>query len=230
VPDVSGHAGSVGPAAVRVLIVDDDTLVRSALSLMLGGRDDLEIVGEASDGDQVVEAVRSHTPDVVLMDIRMPRRNGIEATRDVAALADAPRVIVLTTFDTEEHVFEALAAGADGFLVKDTAPADLVAAIKTVAAGETMLSPSVASMVVAQVRDGGARPNEAEARSLLDTLTAREAEVATAIGRGLSNADIAEELFMSVATVKAHVTRVFEKLGATNRVQVAIRVHDAGLI
>lgn len=221
---------TAGSAAIRILIVDDDALVRSALALMLGGRSDVTIVGEADDGDAALGAVRDTHPDIVLMDVRMPRVNGIEATRRICELPRHPRVIVLTTFDTDDHVFDALAAGADGFLVKDTSPADLVTAIKTVAGGESMLSPSVARTVVAHVRaTGSGTPGDRDAAARLEGLTGRELEVAIAVGRGLSNADIASELFMSVATVKAHVTRVLEKLGATNRVQVAICVHDAGL-
>jgi DNA-binding NarL/FixJ family response regulator len=218
------------PEPVRVLIVDDDALVRSALMLMLGGRADLTIVGEAGDGEQAVVAARDLQPDVVLMDIRMPGIDGIEATRRVVARPGAPRVIMLTTFDTDEHVFAAIAAGAEGFLVKDTSPADLIDAIKTVASGESMLSPSVTTTLVAHVRGTRSKSTENEGVTRLALLTDREREVAIAIGRGLSNADIAAELFMSVATVKAHVTRVFDKLGTTNRVQVAICVHDAGLV
>lgn len=215
--------------AIRVLIVDDDPLVRSALGLMLGGRADLTVVGEATDGETALTAVRTLLPDVVLMDVRMPRLNGIEATRRISEQPHAPHIIVLTTFDTDDHVLDALAAGADGFLVKDTSPADLVEAIKTVAAGETMLSPSVASTVVAHMRVAGTRPAQLDAAARLKSLTSREREVALAIGRGLSNAEIAAELFMSVATAKAHVTRVLDKTGANNRVQVAIYVHEAGL-
>ncbi len=215
---------------IKVLIVDDDALVRSALLLMLGGRSDLTIVGEAGDGEQGVIAARALRPDVVLMDIRMPGIDGIEATRRLVAEPDPPRVIVLTTFDTDAHVFAAIAAGAEGFLVKDTSPADLVDAIKTVAAGESMLSPSVTTTLVAHLRGAGPTPAVNDSVARLSLLTDREHEVARAIGRGLSNAEIAAELFMSVATVKAHVTRVFDKLGTTNRVQVAICVHDAGLV
>ena len=218
------------PEPVRVLIVDDDALVRSALMLMLGGRADLTIVGEAGDGEQAVVAARDLQPDVVLMDIRMPGIDGIEATRRLVVRPGAPRVIVLTTFDTDEHVFAAIAAGAEGFLVKDTSPSDLIDAIKTVASGESMLSPSVTTTLVAHVRGTRSKSPENEGVTRLALLTDREREVAIAIGRGLSNADIAAELFMSVATVKAHVTRVFDKLGTTNRVQVAICVHDAGLV
>ena len=217
-------------SATRVLIVDDDPLVRSALALMLGGQADLEVVGEAGDGREGVDLARRLAPDVVLMDIRMPRLNGLDATRELHARPEPPRVIVLTTFDADEHVFGALAAGADGFLLKDTPPAEIVAAIRKVSAGEPMLSPSVTRTVLQRLRteDNDGRTNEAETR--LACLTDRERDVALAVGRGLSNAEIAAELYLSVPTVKAHVSRLFDKLHVTNRVQIAILVHDAGLV
>ncbi len=210
----------------RVLIVDDDPLVRSALRLMLGGQDDLDVVGEAVDGQDGLGQARELRPDVVLMDIRMPRLNGLDATRELLTAPDPPRVIVLTTFDADENVVRALAAGADGFLLKDTAPPDIVAAIRKVAAGDPMLSPSVVRTLIAQVRNGGDE-RERDAALRLDTLTERERDVALAVGRGLSNAEIGKALHLSVPTVKAHVSRVFDKLGVTNRVQIAIVVHDA---
>ncbi len=163
------------------------------------------------------------------MDIRMPVLNGLEATRTLMARPQPPRVIVLTTFDADTHVVEALGAGADGFLLKDTAPAEIVAAIRRVADGDPMLSPSVTRTLIDRLRhsDGDDRVREAESRLAL--LTDRERDVALAIGRGLANAEIAGELYLSVPTVKAHVSRVFDKLGVTNRVQIAICVHDAGL-
>lgn len=212
----------------RVLLVDDDPLVRSALRLMLGGQPDLEVVGEAVDGRDGVGQAAELAPDVVLMDIRMPHLNGLDATREVLARPDPPRVIVLTTFDADENVVRALAAGADGFLLKDTAPPDIVSAIRKVAAGEPMLSPSVVRTLIAQVRDGGDERHREAARRLA-TLTEREHDVALAVGRGLSNAEIGKTLHLSVPTVKAHVSRVFDKLDVTNRVQIAIVVHDAGL-
>ncbi|MGL5826588.1 MAG: response regulator [Nocardioides sp.] len=225
---------------IRVLVVDDDPLVRSALSLMLGGQADLEVVGEAGNGRVGVDLARERAPDVVLMDIRMPVLNGLEATRELHASGPGgfesqsapPRVIVLTTFDADDYVVEALAAGADGFLLKDTPPADIVAAIRTVADGEAMLSPSVASTLIQRFRtdrshDRAASIQRAEAR--LSRLTERETEVAVAVGKGLTNAEIAATLLMSVPTVKAHVSRLFDKLGTTNRVQIAICVHEAGL-
>ena len=213
---------------IKVVLVDDDALVRTGLRLILGGSPDIDVVGEASDGLEGVATVERHSPDVVLMDIRMPRLDGIAATRRVLALADPPQVIVLTTFDTDELVLTALRHGAVGFLLKDTPPADLVDAVRRVAAGESTLSPSVTAQLIATVTSGtdGRRQR---ASSLLDRLTEREREVAVSVGHGLSNAEIAAQLFMGVATVKTHIGRVFAKLEATNRVQVARTVHDAGL-
>ncbi|UMG94849.1 response regulator transcription factor [Nocardioides sp. TF02-7] len=194
---------------------------------MLGGQPDLAVVGEAADGRQGVALVQDLRPDVVLMDIRMPRLDGLAATRELHARPHPPRVIVLTTFDADDHVVGALAAGADGFLLKDTPPAEIVAAIRKVAEGDPMLSPSVTRTLIDQVRTGSADDRATRARDRLARLTQRELEVAHAVGRGLSNADIAAELHLSVPTVKAHVSRLFEKLDATNRVQIAICVHDA---
>ena len=201
------------------------------LSLILGGAADIAIVGEAADGVDGVEVIRRTRPDVVLMDIRMPRLDGVEATGQVVALDDPPSVIVLTTFDADEYVVRALGAGASGFLLKDTPPEAIVDAVRKVAAGEPMLSPAitdVADPAADVARADGDR--SAAAKQSLAGLTERELEVAVAVGRGRSNADIAAELFMSVATVKAHVSRLLIKLDADNRVQVAIRMHDAGLL
>jgi DNA-binding NarL/FixJ family response regulator len=214
---------------IRVLVVDDDPLVRSALRLMLGGQPDLEVIGEAADGRAGVALARAERPDVVLMDIRMPVLSGLEATRALHADPRPPRVIVLTTFDADEHVMGALAAGADGFVLKDTPPQEIVDAIRRVAAGDPMLSPSVTATLIRQVRGSG-DDRSTDARRRLAGLTERESEVAIAVGRGLSNAEIAAELFLSVPTVKAHVSRLFDKLQVTNRVQIAICVHDAGLV
>ncbi|WP_426243545.1 response regulator [Nocardioides sp. LHG3406-4] len=219
-----------GQPVTRVLIVDDDPLVRSALVLMLGGRADLDVVGEAADGRAGIAQVDVLSPDVVLMDIRMPVLNGLDATRLLHERPDPPRVIVLTTFDADDYVVGALEAGADGFLMKDTPPAAIVEAIRKVADGEAMLSPTATRAVVDRLRHSRSDSRSAAAERRLGQLTAREREVAVAVGRGLSNAEIAAELFLSVPTVKAHVSRLFEKLGTTNRVQIAICVHDAGLV
>ena len=211
---------------IRVLLVDDDALVRSGLRMMLAGAAGIDVVGEAGDGREVLAAVDLHRPDVVLMDIRMPAVDGIEATRLLRAQPSPPAVIVLTTFDADELVLRALRAGAAGFLLKDTPPPEIVRAIEHVHAGESMLAPTVTRQLIALVagEDGGRRE---QARERLETLSAREREVACAVGRGAANAEIAAELHMSVATVKAHVSRLLVKLELENRVQVALLVQDA---
>jgi DNA-binding NarL/FixJ family response regulator len=213
---------------IKVLIVDDDPLVRSGLALILGGTPTLTVVAQAGNGAEGLAAIDEHSPDVVLMDIRMPVMDGLEATEALAARADAPKVIVLTTFDADEYVMRALAAGANGFLLKDTAPPAIVDAIHRVATGEPMLSPSVTNTLIQQVTQHPPERSQA-ALARLDRLTEREREVAVAVGRGLSNADIAAELYLSVPTVKAHISRLFTKLEVENRVQIALCVHDAGL-
>lgn len=215
---------------IRVLLVDDDPLVRSALSLMLGGQSDMEVVGEAADGSEALGLVDDLRPDVVLMDIRMPVMSGLEATLSLHQREDPPAVVMLTTFEADDHVVRAVAAGADGFMLKDTPPAEIVGAVRKVAAGEAMLSSSATRSLVARVRNDPSVGREQHAQIRLDRLTGRELEVAVAVGRGLSNAEIAAELHLSIPTVKAHVSRVFTKLGCTNRVQIAICVHDAGLV
>jgi DNA-binding NarL/FixJ family response regulator len=224
---VSGADGAVS-GQIRVLIVDDDALVRAGLTMLLAGVNDIEVVGEAANGGEVEHAVAQHQPDVVLMDIRMPGMDGLAATEILRGHDGSPEVIVLTTFDTDDHVLRALRAGASGFLLKDTAPADIVRAIRAVAAGEPMLSPTVTRQLIGHVAgtDGGARRRQA--REQLDRLTEREREVAIAIGHGKSNAEIGRDLYMSIATVKAHVSRLLEKLNFNNRVQIAMLAHDAG--
>jgi DNA-binding NarL/FixJ family response regulator len=214
---------------IRVLLVDDEQLVRSGLRMILQSSSDIEVVAEAADGAQAVEQVRLHRPDVVLMDIRMPTMDGLAATRQVTALPGPPKVIVLTTFELDEYVHTALQHGAVGFLLKDTPPRDLLQAVRTVAAGNAMLSPTVTRRLLAEFATRGGAQAVA-ARKQLDVLTGREREVVVAVAQGLSNAEIGKRLFMSEATVKAHVSRVLAKLGMSNRVQAAILAHDAGLL
>ncbi|PZR53209.1 DNA-binding response regulator [Xylanimonas oleitrophica] len=217
-------------AGVSVVLVDDDALVRAGLGLILGGSPSIRVVGEAGDGAAGVDVVQRERPDVVLMDIRMPRLDGLEATRRLVTAGVPSRVIVLTTFDADDMVLEALRAGAAGFLLKDTPPARLVAAVHAAAAGEPTLSPSVTARLISAVSERGGSDRRQDAAQRLVQLTEREREVAVMIARGLPNAEIAAELYMSVPTVKTHVSRILTKLGATNRVQAAIVVHDAGLV
>jgi DNA-binding NarL/FixJ family response regulator len=213
---------------VRVLVVDDDALVRAGLSMLLAGVEDIAVVGEAVDGSEVADAVAEHEPDVVLMDIRMPGMDGLAATELLRSREGGPEVIVLTTFEADDYVLRALRAGASGFLLKDTPPAEIVRALRVVAAGEPMLSPAITRRLIRHVSDSEEDARRRRAREQLDCLTDREREVAVAIGLGKSNAEIGRELYMSVATVKAHVSRVLEKLELNNRVQIALLAHDAG--
>jgi DNA-binding NarL/FixJ family response regulator len=212
----------------RVLLTDDDPLVRAGLALILGGAPDIEVVAEAANGREALAVVRARSVDLVLMDLRMPVMDGIEATRAISAEPDAPKVLVLTTFDADDHIVAALAAGAAGFLLKDTPPPRIVQAIESVMDGEPMLSPAVTENLIRQVTGDTTHHRRTDAARLVATLTTRELDVALAVGQGRSNADIARELFMSLATVKAHISRIFAKLDAGNRVQVAITMHDAG--
>ncbi|MGA5444224.1 DNA-binding response regulator [Streptomyces sp. ZS0098] len=221
---------------IRVLLADDDPLVRSALRLMLAGTSDVELVAEAADGAEVLSLVDKHTPDLVLMDVRMPIMDGIEATRTLCSRPDAPKTLMLTTFQTDEYIVRALRAGATGFVLKHTPPQEIVAAIRKAAAGEPALSPSVTQSLITQViadeQHGEAQGNDdasnrAHARAQLAKLGSREREVAEAVGEGKTNAQIAAELYMSVPTVKAHVSNILTKLELTNRVQIALTVYDA---
>ncbi|WP_346780861.1 response regulator transcription factor [Streptomyces sp. SPB162] len=212
----------------RVLIVDDDPLVRAGLRMILGGAPDLELVAEAADGQEALDAVARELPDVVLMDIRMPRMDGLAATRRLRELGSGARIVILTTFDTDEMVLTALRHGAVGFLLKDTPPAELVLAVRRVARGEPSLSASVTTRLIAAVTTAPDDSRQRAALALLQRLTAREREVAMAVSEGLTNTEIARALYMGVATVKTHVGSVFAKLEVSNRVQVARCVHDAG--
>ena len=212
---------------IKVLLVDDDALVRAGLRIILSSAEDLEVVGEADDGARVLAAVREHRPDVVLMDIRMAEMDGITATAALRRLDPPPQVIVLTTFQADEQVMSALRAGANGFLFKDTPPAEIINAVRVVATGDAIISPSVTRILLSHFSDAEASERRRAAAQRLAALTDREREVAAAIGSGASNAEVAASLFMSEATVKAHVSRLFTKLNVVNRVQIAIVVHDA---
>ncbi|MBF6329500.1 response regulator [Nocardia transvalensis] len=216
---------------IRVVLVDDDRLVRMALTLIIEGDAGLAVVGEAAEGNSAVDVVREQHPDVVLMDIRMPVRDGLSATAEILTWPTPPRIVVLTTFDTDDMVLQALRIGAHGFLLKDTPPPELVAAIKGAAAGLPMLSPSVTTRLIAAATAQGPsderRSDRGAARAALATLTERELETARAIAQGMSNAEIAEHLHVSIATVKSHTSRLLTKLAVDNRVQIALLVRDA---
>jgi DNA-binding NarL/FixJ family response regulator len=213
---------------IAVLIVDDDALVRAGLKMMLDGADGIAVVGEASDGDEVPAAVDRHRPDLVLMDLRMARVSGIAATSRLRARPSPPEVVVLTTFDADEDVLRALRAGASGFLLKDTPPAQIIEAIHKVVAGDPMLSPRITRRLMNRAAaDQGASE---QARAALAALTAREYEVMVGVAKGQTNAEISAELYMSVATVKAHISRILLKLGLSNRTQIALLGQDAGLV
>jgi DNA-binding NarL/FixJ family response regulator len=215
--------------SVRVIVVDDDPLVRAAIAMILGPAPGVDVVGEAADGAEVLTAVDRYGPDVVLMDIRMPRVDGLTAIELLRARPHPPEIIVLTTFDADEYVLRALRAGASGFLLKDTPPAEILRAVAQVAAGEPILSPSVTRKLIAHISDTDAKARRQHARALLARLSEREREVAITVGQGRSNAEISSELFMSVATVKQHVSRILTKLDLNNRTQIALLAHDAGM-
>jgi DNA-binding NarL/FixJ family response regulator len=216
--------------SIRVLIADDQQLVRAGFTMILDAEGDIDVVGEASDGKEAVAEVRRLRPDVVLMDIRMPEQDGIEATRQLLAGRgdDAPRILILTTFDLDEYVYDALRAGASGFLLKDTPPEQLVEAIRIVAGGDALLSPSVTKRVIEEFV-AQKRPTQTKPRGL-DDLTAREREVMTLVARGLSNAEIARELWVSETTVKTHVARMLMKLGVRDRVQAVVLAYEHGVV
>ncbi|GAA5048264.1 response regulator transcription factor [Nocardia callitridis] len=213
---------------VRVLIADDQALVRGGFAALLAAQDDIEVVGEADNGEQAVRMTRSHAPDVVLMDIRMPILDGLAATRKIVEdpALGAVKVVVLTTFELDEYVFEAMRAGATGFLVKHTEPADLVRAVRVVADGEALLSPGATRRLIAEFSAHAKIPPPAE----LSELTDREREVMALVAEGLTNAEIAERLFMSPATARTHVSRILMKLGARDRTQLVVLAYESGLV
>jgi DNA-binding NarL/FixJ family response regulator len=210
------------------VIVDDQEMVRTGFRLILGATDGLQVVGEASNGLEALDVIADAQPDVVLMDIRMPEMNGIEATQQITARPDGPRVVILTTFDLDEYVYDALRAGASGFMLKDAPPADVVRAIQVVAAGESLLAPSITRKLIGEFTRSDA-PSRAE-RKTVEGLSDREVEVLTHIARGLTNAELAETLFISEATVKTHVRNLLTKLDARDRVQLVVLAYEAGLV
>jgi DNA-binding NarL/FixJ family response regulator len=215
--------------SISVLLVDDDALVRVGLAMILRGAPDLRLVAQVNDGNAVEQAVAEHRPDVVLMDIRMTHVDGVTATRRLRGRPGAPEVIMLTTFDMDDYVIEALRAGASGFLLKDTPPDELVRAIRLVASGEPILSPSITRRLIAQVTGPKVTDRQSRATSVLDQLSEREKDIVRLIGEGKSNARIGEELYMSIPTVKAHVSKLLAKLNLNNRVQIALLANDAAL-
>jgi DNA-binding NarL/FixJ family response regulator len=230
---VSRPEGPTGPGRdgpVKVLLADDQALVRAGFKVLLDVEEDVTVVGEAADGAEAVEQVRRHRPEVVLMDIRMPVLDGLEATRQIAATRglEGVRVLILTTYDTDAYVFEALQAGASGFLLKDCGPAELLHAIRVVAAGEALLAPRITRRLIAQFTATRAVHQASEDR--LAGLTQREREVLALVGRGLSNHEIAEELVISKATARTHVSRVIGKLGARDRAQLVVVAYQTGLV
>jgi DNA-binding NarL/FixJ family response regulator len=214
---------------ISVLLADDQALVRAGFSALLDAQDDIEVVAEADDGEEAVRLAKSHVPDVVLMDIRMPGLDGLSATRAIAAdqHLSAVRIVILTTFELDEYVFEALRAGASGFLVKDTEPVELIRAVRAVAAGEALLSPSVTRRLIAEF---ATRAKEPARGPELDGLTVREREVMALVAEGLSNDEIAERLFVSPATAKTHVSRAMIKLNARDRAQLVVFAYESGLV
>ncbi|NJQ08707.1 response regulator transcription factor [Streptomyces lonarensis] len=236
-PDAHGGAAAPGPPAgpIEVVLADDQALVRAAFAMLIGSAPDMAVVGEAATGREAVEAARRARPSLVVMDVRMPDLDGIEATRRIAAdpALSGVRVLVLTTYDTDEHVMDALRAGASGFLVKDTRPAELLEGIRTVAAGDALLSPGPTGRLIARLLSAPAVPSPATgagAVSAVGGLSGRESQVLALVGRGLNNAEIAATLHLSPLTAKTHVSRVMGKLGARDRAQLVIAAYESGLV
>jgi DNA-binding NarL/FixJ family response regulator len=215
---------------ISVLLVDDEALVRAGLRMILETADDMTVVGDAEDGQGAIDAVGRHRPDVVLMDVRMPRLDGLAATAAIRTRPRPPAIVVLTTFDTDDAVFRALEAGATGFLLKDTAPEELLRAVRHAASGDSMLSPAVTRRVINRFTAEDRSQRRREALDRLGGLTGREREVLVQIGLGHANAEIAKNLYMSEATVKSHISHLFDKLSVSNRVQIAIAAFRAGLV
>jgi DNA-binding NarL/FixJ family response regulator len=213
---------------IRVLVVDDEALLRTAFSSLIDAEDDLEVVGQAANGQQAVEMAGELTPDVVVMDVRMPVMDGIEATRRITRHVPGPQVLILTTFDLDEYVFEALRAGASGFALKSRPLEELLSGIRTVAAGEALLAPSVTRRLIAHFTDRAAAP--ARTPWGLDELTEREREVLVLVARGLSNAELAATLHVTLPTAKTHVSRILTKLGARDRTQLVILAYESGVV
>jgi DNA-binding NarL/FixJ family response regulator len=217
------------PSVIRVVLADDQALVRAGFRSLLDAQDDIEVVGEASDGNEAVRVVRRLAPDVVLMDIRMPGTDGLAATRAIAGderLSDA-RIVILTTFELDEYVFEAIRSGASGFLVKDTEPVELLRAVRAVADGDALLSPSVTRRLIGEF---ASKTREARPAPTLDVLTEREREVMALVAEGLTNDEIAERLYVSPMTAKTHVSRAMTKLGARDRAQLVVFAYESGLV
>jgi DNA-binding NarL/FixJ family response regulator len=214
--------------SVRVVIADDQALVRGGFRMIIDARDDMDVVGEAGDGEEAVALVESEAPDVVLMDIRMPGVDGIEATRRIVASGSGARVVVLTTYDVDEYVFAALRAGASGFMLKDVRPAELVEAIRVVAEGEALLAPSVTRRLLDRFAD--VVPDRTATPADLEELTEREVEVLRFVALALSNTEIARRLHLTEATVKTHVSSILRKLGLRDRVQAVVFAYDVGLV
>jgi DNA-binding NarL/FixJ family response regulator len=213
---------------IRIVIADDQAMVRAGFSALLGEQPDIEVVGLASDGEECLRVVAELRPDVVLMDVRMPVLDGISATRELSAVPDAPRILILTTFDVDDYVFEALSAGAAGFLLKDASPEELARAVRVIAAGDALLSPSATRTLIE--RFAATRGPRRTDRVVLGELTDREREILIGVAQGESNSEVAARLFIAEQTVKTHVSRILAKLGARDRAQLVIAAYEAGLV